>query len=86
VHCTHRGKGDAILFIHGMPTSHMLWNRVIDELSGHHRCFAIDLPGMGETPFIPSSAPALTTRPPHPSTTPCATAPRASASNTTCGT
>ena len=55
MHCTHRGKGDAILFIHGMPTSHMLWNRVIDELSGHHRCFAIDLPGMGETPFIPYS-------------------------------
>lgn len=52
MYCKHRGKGDAILFIHGMPTSHMLWDGVIDQLSDHHRCFAIDLPGMGETPFI----------------------------------
>jgi pimeloyl-ACP methyl ester carboxylesterase len=55
VYCTHRGRGDAILFIHGMPTSHMLWNHVIDQLSSRHRCFAVDLPGMGETPFIPYS-------------------------------
>src|SRR5579871_6289430 len=55
VHCKLRGKGDAILFIHGMPTSHMLWDGVIDQLSGHHKCFAIDLPGMGETPFVPYS-------------------------------
>jgi pimeloyl-ACP methyl ester carboxylesterase len=55
VYCTHRGRGDAILFIHGMPTNHMLWDRVIDQLSSHHRCFAVDLPGMGETPFIPYS-------------------------------
>jgi pimeloyl-ACP methyl ester carboxylesterase len=55
VHCIHQGKGDAILFIHGMPTSHMLWGGLIEELSSHHRCFAVDLPGMGETPFIPYS-------------------------------
>jgi pimeloyl-ACP methyl ester carboxylesterase len=53
MHCTHQGKGDAILFIHGMPTSHMLWDGVIQQLSGHFRCFAVDLPGMGETPFVP---------------------------------
>jgi pimeloyl-ACP methyl ester carboxylesterase len=55
VHCTHQGKGDAILFIHGMPTSRMLWNGVIRQLSSHHQCFAVDLPGMGETPFVPYS-------------------------------
>jgi pimeloyl-ACP methyl ester carboxylesterase len=55
MHCIHRGKGDAILFIHGMPTNRMLWDGTIQELSNHHRCFAIDLPGMGETPFIPYS-------------------------------
>jgi pimeloyl-ACP methyl ester carboxylesterase len=53
VHCTHQGKGDAVLFIHGMPTNRMLWSGVIQQLSSHHRCFAVDLPGMGETPFIP---------------------------------
>jgi pimeloyl-ACP methyl ester carboxylesterase len=53
VHCTHQGKGEAILFIHGMPTNHRLWDGVIARLSESHRCFAIDLPGMGETPFAP---------------------------------
>jgi pimeloyl-ACP methyl ester carboxylesterase len=53
VHCIHQGKGDAILFIHGMPTNRMLWGGLIQELSSHHRCFAVDLPGMGETPFTP---------------------------------
>ena len=53
MHCIHQGKGDAIIFIHGMPTNRMLWDGIIKELSGHHRCFAVDLPGMGETPFIP---------------------------------
>ena len=56
MHCTHQGKGDAILFIHGMPTNRMLWGGTIRHLSSHHRCFAVDLPGMGESPFIPYSA------------------------------
>jgi pimeloyl-ACP methyl ester carboxylesterase len=56
VHCTHQGKGEAILFIHGMPTNHRLWDGVIEQLSGRHRCFAVDLPGMGETPFAPYSS------------------------------
>jgi pimeloyl-ACP methyl ester carboxylesterase len=55
VHCIHQGEGDAILFIHGMPTNRMLWGGIIQELSSHHRCFAVDLPGMGETPFTPYS-------------------------------
>jgi pimeloyl-ACP methyl ester carboxylesterase len=53
VHCIHKGKGDAILFIHGMPTSCMLWQAIIKQLAAHHRCFAVDLPGMGKTPFLP---------------------------------
>jgi pimeloyl-ACP methyl ester carboxylesterase len=55
VHCTHQGNGDAIVFIHGMPTNSKLWNGIIRELSSQHRCFAVDLPGMGKTPFIPYS-------------------------------
>jgi pimeloyl-ACP methyl ester carboxylesterase len=53
VHCKLQGKGDAILFIHGMPTNHRLWDGVIEQIAGHYRCFAVDLPGMGETPFAP---------------------------------
>jgi pimeloyl-ACP methyl ester carboxylesterase len=53
VHCKLQGKGDAILFIYGMPTSHKLWDEVTGQLSCKYRCFAIDLPGMGETPFSP---------------------------------
>ena len=55
VHCIHQGEGDAILFIHGMPTNRMLWGGLIQELSSQHQCFAVDLPGMGETPFVPYS-------------------------------
>src|SRR5450755_3943416 len=55
VHCTLQGKGEDVLFIHGMPTNRMLWDGVIHQLSSRHRCFAIDLPGMGKTPFIPYS-------------------------------
>lgn len=36
-----------------MPTSRVLWNGVIRQLAGQHRCFAVDLPGMGDTPFLP---------------------------------
>jgi pimeloyl-ACP methyl ester carboxylesterase len=56
VHCIYRGKGEAILFIHGMPTNHMLWDGVIGQLSNQFQCFAVDLPGMGETPFVPYSS------------------------------
>ena len=56
MHCTHQGKGDAIVFIHGMPTNRTLWNSIIRQLANSHQCFAIDLPGMGETPFVPYSA------------------------------
>ncbi|MBS1805834.1 MAG: alpha/beta hydrolase [Acidobacteria bacterium] len=54
--CNARGKGEAVLFIHGMPTNGRLWDGVIRELSRNFRCFTIDLPGMGGTPFQPYSA------------------------------
>jgi pimeloyl-ACP methyl ester carboxylesterase len=52
MHCTHKGKGEAILFIHGMPTNRSLWDGIIQELSPRFRCFAVDLPGMGNTPAV----------------------------------
>jgi pimeloyl-ACP methyl ester carboxylesterase len=51
--CNVRGKGEAVLLIHGMPTNGRLWDGVVRILSRHHRCFIVDLPGMGGTPFLP---------------------------------
>ena len=56
MHFKFQGKGDAILFIHGMPTNHKLWDQVIGQLSRNYRCVAVDLPGMGSTPFAPYSS------------------------------
>jgi pimeloyl-ACP methyl ester carboxylesterase len=53
MHHVCRGSGDAVLFIHGIPTSSQLWNGVIDQMCGRHMCFAVDLPGLGSTPFEP---------------------------------
>jgi pimeloyl-ACP methyl ester carboxylesterase len=50
MHLVRCGSGDPILFIHGMPTSGRLWNGMIAHLCERFTCFAIDLPGMGETP------------------------------------
>jgi pimeloyl-ACP methyl ester carboxylesterase len=54
--CNVRGKGEAVLLIHGMPTNGRLWDGVVRKLSRHYRCFIIDLPGMGGTPFLPYTA------------------------------
>jgi haloalkane dehalogenase len=53
MHLVTCGSGVPVLFIHGMPTNSCLWKGVIQYLCGSYRCFAIDLPGMGETPSRP---------------------------------
>jgi pimeloyl-ACP methyl ester carboxylesterase len=52
MHLVRCGSGDPILFIHGMPTSGRLWNGIIQRLCGSYTCFAVDLPGLGETPRV----------------------------------
>jgi pimeloyl-ACP methyl ester carboxylesterase len=47
------GSGDPVLFLHGLPTSCHLWDRVIESLCGHFTCIAVDLPGLGHTPPFP---------------------------------
>jgi haloalkane dehalogenase len=44
-----RGKGPAALFLHGFPLSSFQWRGAIDRLSGHRRCLAPDLMGLGYT-------------------------------------
>lgn len=50
MHCEHCGTGDAILFIHGMPTSGRLWQGITNRLQERYTCFTIDLPGLGKSP------------------------------------
>jgi pimeloyl-ACP methyl ester carboxylesterase len=56
MHVTRCGSGDPILFIHGMPTSGRLWRGIIERLCGRYTCFAIDLPGLGNSPQQPYDA------------------------------
>jgi haloalkane dehalogenase len=44
-----RGTGDAIVFLHGNPTSSILWREVIPQVESLGRCIAPDLIGMGDS-------------------------------------
>lgn len=43
------GKGDAIIFLHGLGSYAPAWKKTIAGLSSSHRCIAIDLPGYGRS-------------------------------------
>jgi pimeloyl-ACP methyl ester carboxylesterase len=53
MHLICRGSGSPVLFIHGIPTSNLLWSGVIEQMCGRFTCFAVDLPGLGRTPSEP---------------------------------
>lgn len=55
MHSRAFGRGEAVLLIHGMPSNGRLWDEVVQELARYYRCIVIDLPGMGDTPFLPYS-------------------------------
>jgi haloalkane dehalogenase len=50
------GEGAPIVFLHGNPTSSYLWRNVIPHLSGHGRCLAPDLIGMGQSGKSPAGS------------------------------
>jgi haloalkane dehalogenase len=50
------GHGDPIVFLHGNPTSSYLWRNIIPYLSGHGRCLAPDLVGMGQSGKSPAGS------------------------------
>jgi hypothetical protein len=52
MHQVCAGSGEPVLFLHGMPTSCHLWDRVISRLRGQFSCIAVDLPGFGHTPRL----------------------------------
>ncbi|WP_437190690.1 alpha/beta fold hydrolase [Planctomicrobium sp. SH527] len=43
------GQGDPILFVHGFPLDHTMWQRQISVLSATYRCLAVDLQGFGKS-------------------------------------
>lgn len=50
------GSGDAIVFLHGNPTSSYLWRNIVPYLSPYGRCLAPDLVGMGQSGASPNGA------------------------------
>ena len=50
--------GEAIVFLHGNPTSSYLWRNVMPHVAGFGRCIAPDLIGMGDSDKLPNSGPA----------------------------
>jgi pimeloyl-ACP methyl ester carboxylesterase len=45
-----KGKGRAVVLLHGFLGSHEIWKSTVDNLSKSYRVIAIDLPGHGATP------------------------------------
>ncbi|MEM7274921.1 MAG: haloalkane dehalogenase [Actinomycetota bacterium] len=51
------GAGDAIVFLHGNPTSSYLWRNVMPHLADQGRIIAPDLIGMGDSDKLQTSGP-----------------------------
>lgn len=49
LHYIDEGKGDPILFLHGIPASSYVWRNIIPVLAKKARCIAPDLIGMGKS-------------------------------------
>lgn len=43
------GEGDAVVFLHGNPTSSYLWRNIVPHVSGQARCIVPDLIGQGDS-------------------------------------
>jgi haloalkane dehalogenase len=58
IHYIDEGKGNPILFLHGIPTSCYLWRNVVPWVTDVGRCIAPDLIGMGKSdkPDLPYRA------------------------------
>lgn len=51
------GAGDAIVFLHGNPTSSYIWRNVVPYVADHGRCVVPDLIGMGDSDKLDDSGP-----------------------------
>lgn len=55
-----RGRGPAVLLVHGFPLNHTMWGPQIDALSHHCRVIAPDLRGFGESAALEPGETELT--------------------------
>jgi len=43
-------KNNTILFVHGFPYDHSMWQAQVDEFSKDYKCVSYDIRGLGESP------------------------------------
>ncbi len=51
------GSGDAVVFLHGNPTSSYLWRDIVPYVSGSARCIVPDLIGQGDSDKLDDTGP-----------------------------
>ncbi len=44
-----KGRGEAVLFLHGWASNFKVFEKFLDSLTGHYRVLSLDLPGFGES-------------------------------------
>ena len=49
------GQGDVLLFAHGFPLDHSMWDAHVEHFSKTHRCLAVDLTGFGKSEVAPGT-------------------------------
>src|SRR3990172_5691229 len=49
IHYNVEGRGPDVVFIHGWVASRRMWAHITAGLTGAYRCWAIDLPGCGDS-------------------------------------
>jgi haloacetate dehalogenase len=55
VHVRRGGSGPPLLLLHGIPQTHVMWERVAVPLARHFTVVAADLPGYGDSGKPPST-------------------------------
>lgn len=52
LHVDVQGRGPAVLFLHGLPTSGRLFGPLAARLAARRTCVVVDLPGFGRSPAL----------------------------------
>ncbi|MEI7811595.1 MAG: alpha/beta fold hydrolase [Ignavibacteria bacterium] len=50
VHISGNGQGIPVIFIHGFPLDHKMWDNQVEFLKEEYRCITYDIRGLGESP------------------------------------
>jgi pimeloyl-ACP methyl ester carboxylesterase len=49
-----RGEGEPLLLLHGLGGAKEIWTPLLDRLGAEREAIAVDMPGFGESPSLPS--------------------------------